>query len=201
MGAQSSAGNVKEVKSYERCDAGVYPARCIQVVELGSHDVEWQGDVKTKKELLIVWELSELMEDGRPFVVSWRGTNSLNEKSGLYKLLVSWRGKQFEPKELKAFALSAILDKCCMVNISKETNKHTGRDFNKVISVMPLPKGMSCPDRTNDLVDFGIDDLGSPIFEKIYPYVQRIILDSHEGKRFMGTQTSDNYEDKTDEAF
>ncbi len=192
MGATTQGSFKEETKSYERCDAGVYPARCIQVVELGTHDMEWQGEVKQRKEIMIVWELSELMQDGRPFTVTWRGTNTLNEKGKLYQMLTSWRGKPFTTDELRSFSLANILDKCCMINISKETSK-AGKDFNKVISVMPLPKGMNCEPRYNELVDFGICDLGTEEFDKIWPWVQKIILDSHEGKRF-NTKAADSYE-------
>ena len=201
MGATSTAGNVEKTKSYERAEAGVYPARCIQVVELGTRDNEYQGEVKKRKEIVIIWELSELMEDGRPFVVSWRGTNSLSDKSKLLPLLVSWRGKAFTPEELGKFEMKNILDKPCMINVSLATSK-AGKDYNGVISVMPLPKGMTCAERANDLVDFGIGDLGTPEFEKVYPYLQKIILDSDEGKRFMGVQAADSYEDSgSKEAF
>lgn len=35
MGAKSSQGEYTEAKDYELMEAGVYAARCIQVVELG----------------------------------------------------------------------------------------------------------------------------------------------------------------------
>ena len=201
MGAQSSAGNVEKTKNYERAAAGVYAARCIQVVELGTKDNEYQGEVKKRKELVIVWELAELMEDGRPFVVSWRGTNSLSDKSKLLPLLVSWRGKAFTQDELARFEMKNILDKPCMINVSLATSK-AGKDYNGVISVMPLPKGMACPDRVNELVDFGIGDLGTPEFEKVYPYLQKTILESDEGRKFAGVQSADNFNDSgANEAF
>lgn len=181
MGAVGSGGNGggNKEKNYERIDAGVYPGRCIQVVELGTHEVVWEGQTKLRKELMIVWELSELMEDGRPFVVSWRGTNSLGEKSKLFAMLSQWRGKPFTKEEVARFAYGNLLDKVCLVNVGKATSKK-GKDYNFVISLMPLPKGMTCPERHNELIDFGIDDRTTPLFEKLYPYVQTIIKESKE---------------------
>ena len=184
MGAISK-GDVTETKTYERADSGVYAARCIQVVELGTHDNEYKGEVKQRKELMIVWELAELMQDGRPFTVNWRGTNSLNEKSGLYKMLVGWRGKAFTPQELAKFELKNILDKLCMVNVTKETSK-AGKEYNKMVSVMPLPKGMTVPERANELVDFGINDMDDKeLFALLWPWVQNIVKDSKEGKAYF----------------
>ena len=183
MGATSSAGNQNKETSYEVCEAGVFPARCIQVVELGTHDNDYKGEISKRKELMIVFELSELMQDGRPFTVKWQGTNTLSDKGKLFKMLSEWRGRAFTPEELKQFALKNILDKCCMVNITKEVSKK-GKEYNKLVSVMPLPKGMVCADRYNELVDFGVDDINGPEFNNLWPWVQKIVMDSYEGKAY-----------------
>lgn len=178
MGA-TTQGTVNKDNEYEVCEAGAYPARCVHVIELGTQKNEYLGEVKFRKELMIVWELSELMQDGRPFTVNWRGTNTLNEKSKLYSLLTSWRGKPFTSEELQRFELKNILDKCCMINISKETAK-SGKEYNKVISVMPLPKGMTCHERYNEIIDFGIEDANTELFDKIWPWVRKIIIEATE---------------------
>lgn len=183
MGAVTSGSNSEATKSYERCEAGVFAGRCIQVVELGTHkNTHPKAEPNSyKKELMIIWELAELMQDGRPFTVNWRGTNSLNEKSALYKMLIGWRGKPFTPEQLNKFALSNILDKTCMLNVAL-----TEKGYNKVVSVMPLPKGMAVPDRANDLVDFGINDMDDKeLFAKLWPYVANIIKDSKEGRAYF----------------
>jgi hypothetical protein len=203
MGAHASAGKVQGTKDYERLEAGVYPARCIQVVELGVSTKHYPAahgkpaQDKEVKEVLLVWETNEQMEDGRPFIVSWRGSNSLYDKANLYKMLKSWRGKDFTADELKKFALGNILDKCCLLNVSK--TESNGKIYNNIVTVMPLAKGMTCNDRVNELVDFGINDLGTPEFDKVYPYVQKWILDSHEGKAFTigGSTTSSQEEPST----
>ena len=185
MGATSSfkSGAGAEL---ERPASGVYPARCVQVVELGTHDKEWQGKIKKTAEVLIVWELSELMEDGRPFVVNWRGTNSLSDKAHLFKMLNDWRGKSFTESELECFALGNILDKTCLLNVVTEKSKKNDKIYTNVKSIMPLAKGMNVINRVNDLVDFGITDLGTPVWDKLYPWVQKVIAEkSDEGKIFF----------------
>jgi len=186
MGATFGEPVSTGVKNYERIEDGSYPARCIQVVELGTHDTEYQGEAKKRKEILIVWELSELMEDGRPFVAHWRGTQSRNEKSKLYDLLTKWRGKKFSAQEWNDFMPTNILDKCCLLSVSKNTSK-AGKEFNRVEGAVPLPKGMTCIDRVNDIVDFGIKDIGGEEWGKLYPWVQKIVLESDEGKRYNST--------------
>lgn len=177
----------REKKDYQQIDSGLYPARCVHVIDLGTRDNEYQGVVKKRREVLIVWELNELMEDGRPFTVYWRGTMSMFEQGKLYKLLTDWRGKAFTPEELARFEMKNLLDKGCMVNVIKEEKK--GKTFNKVMGAVPMPKGFTLEERQNPLVDFGISDLGTPEFDKLWPWVQKLVKESDEGKRFYAGQT------------
>ncbi len=182
MGACASAdnGNGNSTADYTRVDNGIYPARCIQVVELGIHaDTDMKGKPTDHKLIMLIWELTELMEDGRPFTVNWKGTNSLGEKANLRKFLTSWRGnRQFTPEELHHFELKHILDKCCQVEVAKITKN--GKDYNNVKNVVALPKLFNMPDRVNELVDFGINDIGTPEFEKLWPWVQKLVKESYE---------------------
>lgn len=183
MGATSKANSGGG--DFERPENGTYPARCIQVVELGTHNKEWKGESKKVEELMITWEISELMQDGKPFVVNWRGTNSLSEKANLYKMLNAWRGKSFTEAELNEFHLGKLLDACCLISVVTETGKN-GKEYTNVSSIMPLPKGMKAIDRVNPLVDFGICDLGTEEYDKLWPWVQKIVDSSDEGKEFHG---------------
>jgi len=183
MGATSKAGSGGG--DFERPENGSYPARCIQVVELGTHDKTWKNEAKKVEELMITWELSELMEDGKPFVVNWRGTNSLSEKANLYKMLNAWRGKPFTEAELNEFHLGKLLGAACLISVVTETGKN-GKEYTNVSSIMPLPKGMKAIDQVNPSVDFGICDLGGEEWDKLWPWVQKIVEQSDEGKEFFG---------------
>ena len=187
MGASVSAGNFTDDKNYELMEGGVYPARCIQVVDLGSHKNTHPSAAPdaVKKELIIIWEVSgELMQDGRPFTINKRYTMSLNEKAILRKELASWRGRQFTDDELQNFALAKILDAPCMLNITKTAGKkNKDKEYNNVLSVMPLMKGMTLAPRVNELVDFGIDDRkDEALLAKLWPWVRKVIEESYEAK-------------------
>lgn len=191
MGATTSAGDTKDTPTYENPDAGNYVARCIQVVELGTQHVpanKYNSEPKDQKQILIVWELAELMQDGRPFTVNNNYNNLISEKSSLCKMLESWRSKPFTPEERKRFDLGKILDVGCMVNIVKAKSETTGKEYVNVKSVTPLPKGIKPPERVNQLVNFGISDLGTPEFEKLWPWVQKKIMNSKEGIAFLEKQ-------------
>jgi hypothetical protein len=116
------------------------------------------------------------MQDGRPFVVSWDGNASFNEKSNLFKMLSSWRGKPFTDEEKNKFELKNILDKPCMLNVQL-----TEKGYNKIVGVMPLPKGMAVNERVNPLIDFSIDMIGTETFTKLPNFIKDKIWASHEG--------------------
>ena len=194
MGAVTSAGTRTVTKSYERPEPGVYPARCIQTVELGRHKNRFYNpdtdrpEQEYRSELLIAWELSELMQDGRPFTVSWRDRNSISEKSNLFKLLTSWRGKGFTPAESHHFPLYTILDSCCYLNLVESPPDHNSRIWINVKSAIPLPKGIVCDPRYNELIDFGIGDIDTPLFGQLWPWVQEYIKKSVEGEALQSRQ-------------
>lgn len=179
MGVVLTSNGSSEGKVYERPEAGVFAARCINIIDMGTHteaDFNDKTKMKDVRKLKITWELNELMQDGRPFVVSWDGNMSFNEKSNLYKMLVSWRGKAFTEEEKKKFELKNILDKPCMLNVTVNE-----KGYNKIAGVMPLPKGMTLSERHNDLIDFSVDMIGTDTFTKLPNFIKDRLWTSHEG--------------------
>jgi hypothetical protein len=191
MGATYEA-DYSDTIEYERPVNTPCAARCIQVIDLGTHpNTHPQAKYPTKRELMIVWELSELMEDGKPFVVNWRGTMSLGDKANLAKLLLGWRGKAFTEEEKKAFAFGNLLGIVCLLNFSND--EKNGKTWTNVVSLMPLPPAMPAIDQVNPSVDFGVDEIGTNDWEKLYPWVQKIILEkSEEGQAW--TAAGNKYE-------
>ena len=188
MGVVLTGGGASKV--YERPEAGTYAAVCINVIDLGTHteaDFNDKTKMVDKRKLKITWELTnELMQDGRPFVVSWDGNTSFNEKSTLYKMLTSWRGKPFTDEEKRKFELKNILDKPCMLNVLL-----TDKGYNKVAGVMPLPKGMSLGERQNPIVDFSIDMIGTETFTALPNFIKDKIWASHEGIEYGNKNVQD----------
>jgi hypothetical protein len=79
--------------NFENPEPGSYAAVCIRMIDLGTQEVTWQGATKLQHKIKIVWELSETMKDGRPFLAMRDFTVSLHEKSGLRQFLAGWRGR------------------------------------------------------------------------------------------------------------
>lgn len=164
---------------YENCPAGVHPAWCVSVIDLGTQNSDLYG---AKKKVWIMFETpGEHMSDGRPFGVSNFYTASLNEKATLRHDLESWRGRPFTKEELADFDLKNILGKSCLINVM-----HNDRGRAEIAGIMPLPKGMPIPARINELMSFDVNAFDFKIFEKIPEGIQKLIKRSQEYLQDMG---------------
>lgn len=165
--------------SFELPPAGPVAARCCRLVDLGSQKGEFQGKATLKRKLLVSWELAELRADGTPFQISRRFTLSLDEKASLRQFLQAWRGRPFSDEELSGFDLRKLLSAPAMLNIG-HTNRN-GKDYANILSVSPLPKGMSAPDLAAAPVTFDIDAANAPdLLETLSENLQATIAASPE---------------------
>ena len=144
-------------KHYDPVPAGSYRAVCVWVIDLGTQDTVYQGVRKAKHQVLLTFELAdELMEDGRPFVLSRTFTASLHENAGLRAFLDGWRGRKFTEQELEGFDLKNILGKPALVSVGH--NESGDRIYANLNAAVKLPKGMTAPEKThNELVAFDCD--------------------------------------------
>lgn len=143
---------------FEIPEAGSCACRAIRVVDLGTQENEWKGEVKMQHQVCLTWELAELMEDERPFVVQKIFTASIGDKSNLGKLLNSWRGRPFTDDEKAGFELTNILGVPGLMSVEHHTK--TSGDVKPVVgNIIPLPKGMTAPEQYNESFTFEIDEI------------------------------------------
>ena len=139
-----------------------YPAICTMLVDLGDQYSE-KFD-KTTRKVVISWELpGEKLENGDTRRMSNTYTASINDKSKLRKDLISWRGRDFTPDELKKFDLKNIVGAPCLLQIIHKV----GQDGTKravIGGIMKLPKGMAVPEATLAPIIFDMDD--PAVFDK-----------------------------------
>jgi hypothetical protein len=121
-------------------EAGLTQAVCAFVEDVGEEWSEKFGHATHK--IIVCWELTELMEDKRPFMLSQRYTLSLNEKANLRRDLESWRGRPFTAEELKGFDVEKLIGVNAMVNVVHYTGRD-GKERAKIASVSPTLKGSS----------------------------------------------------------
>lgn len=179
------------IREYELAPAGVHKARCVRVIDLGSHfNTKWN---KIQRKVLFQFELAETkMENGTPFAVIRKYTLSMTGgvwKTDLRKALESWRGKPFNDNEAKDFDILSILGVPATLNIIH--NQDDGKTYANFNEPIPLSQ-KDCPERINELIGFSLDDYNQETFDKIPEYFQEIIKDSQEYKVLMDNSGNDD---------
>ena len=143
---------------FETLEAGTYMARIYSIVDIGEQTYEDKaGRKKTQRKFVMSFEINELMEDGRPFVVSKFYTASLHDKASLTIDLNSIRGKAMTEDDKAKFDIANILNVPVMVTITHKEKQGGGVRVN-VAGVANVPKGMEVPELRNEIIHFDIDD-------------------------------------------
>lgn len=180
--ASDSGGNFKPVP------AGTHIARCYRVIDLGTQETNYQGDIKAQRKVLIAWELFGEDEagdplqtdDGMPLIISKRYTLSLGKNARLRADLEAWRGRAFTDQELKGFDITALLGKHCMLNVIQESNN--GKTYSNIASLTPIPGALknSLPQGVHELQVFDVTEPNMDTFGKFHEKLQEIIRQSFE---------------------
>jgi len=155
--------------TFTPCPAGTYPARCIQLIDLGTQASEWQGQVKRQRKLVIVWEILDpetRKDDGSPFLLNKSYNAILMTMASLRKDLASWRGRDFTPEELKGFRSENVLNQPCLLSVIHDT-KPDGRVFANISGIMKAPRGMAVPPATGPLLSWSMDNPDWPVFAQL----------------------------------
>ena len=167
--------------------AGVHKARCIKVIDLGTHEIEYKGELQLKHKIMIMFELPETVMEhgqnaGKPFAISLFTTLSLHKQSRLRPLLVGWRGKDFTEDEAGNFDMLKLLDVPAYLNVIHTEDE--GKTYANIASIMPLKKS-NCPERFNGLVGFSLSDYNDKVFNSLSEKIQEKIKESLEFKELL----------------
>lgn len=195
-------------KEFESAPIGNHLGRCVGIIDIGTQEQNYEGKTSYARKIVVRWELpNETISEGdwagKPFVVSKFYTASLGEKANLRKDLVSWRGREFTPDELKGFDAKNILDKPCMVNVT-----HNDKGKAKVSGVSPVPKGLTVPGRVNDVLYFSLeaDEFKAGVYETLSDFYKEQIKKSPEwgdlhgdGTRIQRGSKPDHFDDFKDD--
>ena len=188
---------------FKRVPPGVHIGRCVGVIDLGTQEVEWQGDKKLQHKMMLKWELFgedesgqplEVDQDGRsmPMTISKRYTMSLSDKSRLRADLAAWRGRDFTDEELQSFDVSKLAGAYCMVNVT-ESNTN-GKTYSNVANLTPLPAALknAKPAGVHPVVLFDIDapdmKVDATFYEKLRETIQASMEWKSKGSRREITQ-------------
>ena len=169
--------------------SGTHPAICYRVIDLGTQKVEWKGQIKFQRKVLLSWELpTERMDDDRPFTISQRYTFSTHEKARLRQDLESWRGKRFTEADFGegGFDIKNILSKPCLLSIV-HNEKEGGGVYANIHSVGAFPKGMEVSPQTNPSLYLALmpDRFDNSVFGELSDGLKETIRNSPEYQQLL----------------
>jgi hypothetical protein len=173
-------------KEFEQAPIGNHVGRCVGMIDLGTQQGEYLGKTTHARKIVLRFELpNELISEGefagKPFIVSKFYTASLSEKANLRKDLEAWRGKPFTSDELMGFDSKNLMDKPCMVNVTR-----TDKGKAKISGVTPIPKGLQVPGRVHDLIYLSLDEFKREVFDALNDYWKGEIQKSPEWADLQG---------------
>ncbi len=171
--------------------AGAHPAVLVAIIDLGTHEDEYNGKATFLRKCLYVFELTAEKMTGfkdrnhvvtKDFTIGGNGEIVLGPKNGLRKMLEGWRGSQYP--EGQEIDIAGPLGKPCLVTI-KHGKSGKGNDYAKIEAVAPVPKGLAVPPATHAPFAWEIGNTGEPPAEDWIPYlygtpVVDVIKGSHE---------------------
>lgn len=100
---------------------GIHPAVCVDVMDLGLVESEFQGQKKMVNKVKLVFESEQKTDDGKAnCTVSKNFTASLHPKAKLAEFLGKWRGRPVTPGE--TIDLGKLIGACCTLVISHQQN-------------------------------------------------------------------------------
>ena len=125
-------------KEFSPAPEGLHQAVCVDVVDLGMVTSQY-GE---KHKVRLVWQIEEVDERGKRFLVMQQYTLSLNEKAVLRHHLEAWRGRKFTAEELEGFDLEKLIGVNAQLQIVHNLGAKGGV-FANVQAVVPISKSMT----------------------------------------------------------
>lgn len=126
------------------CPAGTHLAVCVDVVDLGLVESDFQGQHRIVPKVRVVFETADRdAESNRPYRLIARLTNSLHEKASLRKFLESWIARPLSSEELKnGFDLEQLLlGRSAIVSVTH--NITPDRTYANIAGIGPIMAGMA----------------------------------------------------------
>jgi hypothetical protein len=162
---------------------GAYPARCYQIIDLGTTMQTGQFPGK-KRKVQFIFELPtetyefEKGEGLKPFYARSIYNLSINEKAVLRRDIEAWAGKKMSNEIAGEFDIFTLLGRPCIVNIT-HIEKGDAKYAN-IIGMSPLPKGMDCPPAFNTPLCYNTEEHDEAVFSQLPEFIQDKIKMSDE---------------------
>lgn len=134
----------KSGEAIEVPEPGTHPAALVALVDLGTHQDDYQGETREARKCLLVWELVTEKQSGGEWnhLVSREYTLSFHKKATLRQLAESVRGKAYEEEE--PIDYTKLLGVPCLVQVEVARSSQ-GNEYAKVKGVSKPMRGQTAP--------------------------------------------------------
>jgi len=136
----------KESGDFKPHPEGIHPAVCVDVMDLGLVESEFQGQKKMVNKVRVVFESEQKTEDNKAFTIAKSFTASLHPKANLALFLGKWRGRPVVPGE--TIDLAKLLGASCTLVVSHQQNP-SGKTY-AAIDAVSKPTKKVAPSGTYD---------------------------------------------------
>jgi hypothetical protein len=159
-------------KEYKQVPVGSHLGRLYQIIDTGTQQNEWDGEIKYERKLIFKFELHGddeagnplLTDDGKPLSITVYYNKTLHEKATLRKNLTSWLKIDFDNLE-EDFNMKSLLGKFAMVNvILSKTGKSKVDNLSSVPTIIAKA---GFPEGANELFMFDLDAFDSEKYAKL----------------------------------
>ena len=148
---------VAPMKKYENCAEGTYQSCLIRAYYCGTHANKFEPANAAQKKIVLVFELDEPLPDGSGnYVMSTTVTFSVNEKSGLTKLLKPVMGSSYPDKPGQQLDINTMLDMRVMLTVSHQTKND--KTYANIAGLARIPRGLVPFNPTMDSFAWCYDD-------------------------------------------
>lgn len=136
-------------KTFEIHPAGQYRGVCVDVVDMGEVEREYEGKVTMQKRLRIVFETDAELDNGETATVAFFASQTISKNSNLGKALKTWLGRDLTSEEVReGFDLESMIGQPAWLMIShSEDDKYANIDV-----LARMPKGLDPLEPTGDYV-------------------------------------------------
>ena len=186
----------KPQSNYTPAPAGTHVARCVQLINIGTIDGEYEGKPIRSYKVRIAWELpneTKVFDEAKgpqPILVNQEFTLSLGAKAGLRKIVEGMIGTVLKDEEAYSFDVEKIVGMPCLLTIIHK-NSSKGKVYDKIASASPLVKGMTVPNQVNASKILSFNDFDYKLFDTLPTFLKDKISSSEEYQTMFENQGKD----------
>lgn len=158
----------------------------IGLIELGTMEVEWEGNTKEVPKIRVTFEITDEKkewkegEGEKPMVISQEYSYSMGSKAKLRKLVEGILGTALLDEEAYTFNMEDLLGKNCLLSIKHKTSKSTGNKYQIVDGASAPLKSMPILEPENKIKVLSYEKWDENLYEELPEFIKEQMRDTPE---------------------